>query len=71
MTKNSLFSSQGSFLIGVDMDEANKVDILDLVKAKKAADGTVYAPRYDMNSDGAVDEEDVTIIKKQLFKTVD
>lgn len=68
MAKNSLFSAQGSFLVGVDIDEANKVDIIDLVKAKKASLGLIEAPRLDMNDDGVVDEQDVTIIKRRLFE---
>lgn len=70
MAKNSLFSAQGSFLVGVDIDEANKVDIMDLVRSKKAAMGIIDAPRYDMNADGSVDDADVTAIKKQLFKNI-
>lgn len=68
MAKNSLFSAQGSFLVGVDMDEANKVDIIDLVKAKKASLGQIEAPRLDMNEDGVVNDADITIIKKKLFE---
>ena len=61
MAKNSLLSAQGSFLVGVDIDIANELDVIDLVRAKKAALGLIEAPRYDMNGDGVVDEEDIKI----------
>ena len=67
MNKNSLFSSQGSFLVGVDVDKANEITIVDLVRAKKAAAGLIEAPIYDMNGDGVVDEKDIAIIKKKLL----
>ena len=67
MNKNILFSSQGSFLIGVDIDKANELQVKDLVRAKKAAAGLIDAPRYDMNGDGVVDEADIAIIRKKLL----
>ena len=69
MNKNSLFSAQGSFLIGVDVDEANKLDILDLIRAKKAASGVIEAPRYDMDGDGDVDNTDIKAITNELLQT--
>lgn len=69
MNKNSLFSAQGSFLIGVDVDEANKLDILDLIRVKKAASGVLEAPRYDMDNDGDVDATDVQIVTNELLQT--
>lgn len=68
MAKNGLFSAQGSFLIGVDVDKANEIDIIDLVRAKKATLGIINAPRYDMNGDGVVNEEDIKIIRKKLLE---
>ena len=70
MAKNSLLSAQGSFLVGVDIDIANELDVIDLVRAKKAALGLIEAPRYDMNGDGVVDEEDIKIIRQQLIKAL-
>ena len=67
MAKNSLFSSQGSFMVGVDVDSANRLDAIDLVRAKKAALGLINAPRYDLNGDGVVDVEDVKIIRQQIL----
>ena len=67
MAKNSLFSAQGSFLVGVDVDKKNEVDVIDIVRAKKAAAGLIDAPRYDMNGDGVVDEADVKELRKVLL----
>lgn len=67
MSKNSLFSAQGSFLVGVDVDKKSEFDVTDLVRAKKAALGLIEAPRYDMNGDGVVDEEDIKIIRKKIL----
>jgi hypothetical protein len=70
MAKNSLFSAQGSFLVGVDVDKKNEVDVIDLVRAKKAAAGLIDAPRYDMNGDGVVDETDILSIRKKILDSV-
>ena len=67
MSKNSLFASQGSFLVGVDEDIKNAMTIQDLLKAKKAAAGLIEAPIYDMNNDGVVDEKDIDIIRSMLL----
>lgn len=67
MSKNSLLSAQGSFLVGVDVDKANELDVLDLVRAKKAAAGLIQAPIYDMNADGVVDDTDISLIKQKLL----
>ena len=70
MNKNSLLSSQGSFLVGVDVDVANTFTVKDLVRAKKAAAGIINAPRYDLNNDGVVDEEDLALIRKKRLGIV-
>lgn len=67
MSKNSLLSAQGSFLVGVDVDKANEVTVVDLVRAKKAIAGVIQAPDVDMNSDGVVNDTDVRIIKDRLL----
>ena len=71
MSKNSLFSAQGSFLVGVDVDKANEVTIVDLIRAKKAAAGLIEAPDCDWNGDGVVDEKDILLIKKKLLNIRD
>ena len=68
MSKNSLLSAQGSFLVGVDVDKANVVTVVDLVRAKKAVEGIIKAPDCDMNNDGIVDETDILAIKQKLLK---
>lgn len=67
MNKNSLFSSQGSFLIGVDTEKKNEMSLIDLVKAEKEAAGITSTLKYDLNGDGAVDSKDIVIIKKKLL----
>lgn len=67
MSKNSLLSAQGSFLVGVDVDKANEVTVVDLVRAKKASSGLIEAPIYDMNGDGVINDTDIRIIKDRLL----
>ena len=68
MNKNVLLSAQGSFLIGVDVDEANRFDVTDLVRAKKMAAGIKEpAPRLDFDSDGDVDDADVRKLKRIML----
>lgn len=68
MNKPLLFSMQGSFLLGVDVDEANEYDILDLIRAKKMATGIIdSAPRFDFDNDGDVDEADVRKLKNIML----
>jgi hypothetical protein len=69
MAKNSLFSAQGSFLVGVDVDIANEMDVIDIVRAKKAALGMLEAPRYDMDNDGDVDNEDIATVRELAMKS--
>lgn len=66
MNKNSLLSSQGSFLVGVDVDVLNTFTMKDLVRAKKAQLGLINAPRYDINNDGVVDDEDLNYIRGKI-----
>lgn len=68
MGKNSMFSSQGSFLIAVDVDSSNMYDIIDFIKAKKESMGIYDTIRYDLNNDGVVDEEDIAAIKTKLLQ---
>ena len=70
MAKNSLFSAQGSFLVGVDVDTANKMDVIDLVRAKKTKLGLINDTNYDMDNDGDVDDEDITTVRKLVMKSV-
>lgn len=65
MSKNSLLSMQGSFLLGVDASKS--WDIIDLIRAKKAAAGLISDLTYDVDGDGAVTESDVTAIRKTLL----
>ena len=67
MNNNCLFSLQGSFLLGIDIEEANKLTLKSLIRAAKAKEGIIYAPRYDMNKDGVIDEVDLTVIKRALL----
>ena len=67
MNNNALFSLQNSLVIGVEPEVANKLTLKNLVRAKKAQAGIIEAPRYDMNSDGIIDETDITIIRKNLL----
>lgn len=68
MSKNALFSAQGSYLVGVDVDEANKCDLLDLIRTKKMAEGMIEtAPRYDWDGDGDVDGNDVKKVRNILL----
>ena len=66
MSKNSLLSAQGSFLVGVDTSVSNIFTVKDLVRAKKAAAGLIEAPRYDINNNGVVDEEDLAFIRRRI-----
>lgn len=68
MSKNALFSAQGSYLVGVDADEANKCDLLDLIRTKKMAEGMIEtALRYDWDGDGDVDGNDVKKVRNILL----
>ena len=68
MSKNALLSAQGSFLVGVDVDEANRFDVTDLIRAKKMAAGLKDpAPRLDFDNDGDVDGDDVNKLKKIML----
>lgn len=67
MGKNSLFSSQGSFLLAVDADLRREYTVVDLVKAKKEAAGIYDTTYYDFNRDGVVDGNDIIILKKKLL----
>ena len=70
MAKNSLFSAQGSFLVGVDVDVANTMDVIDLVRAKKTALGIINDTNYDMDNDGDIDTEDITAVRKLVMKSI-
>lgn len=68
MNKNSLLSSQGSYLIVVDIDVANDCDILDLIRTKKIIRGEYESGlRYDWDGDGDVDEADIEALKRKLL----
>lgn len=69
MNNNCLFTLQGSLVIGVEPETANKLTVKNLVRAKKAQAGIIEAPRYDMNGDGVIDDIDISIIKKELFSS--
>lgn len=69
MAKNSLFSAQGSFLVGVDVDKANEMDVIDVVRAKKTALGLIDDTSYDMDNDGDVDNDDITTVRKLAMKS--
>lgn len=68
MGKNSMLSSQGSFLVAVDTEKANELDIIDLVRAEKEATGIYDTTRYDFNNNGVTDEDDIKFIKQKLLK---
>lgn len=68
MGKNSMLSSQGSFLVAVDTEKANELDIIDLVRAEKEAEGVYSTTRYDFNNNGVTDEDDIKFIKQKLLK---
>ena len=69
MAKNSLLSAQGSFLVGVDVDKANEMDVIDVVRAKKTALGLIDDTSYDMDNDGDVDNDDITTVRKLAMKS--
>lgn len=68
MGKNSMLSSQGSFLVAVDTEKANELDIIDLIRAKKEAAGIYDTIKYDFNNNGVTDEDDIKLIKQRLLK---
>lgn len=67
MGKNSMLSSQGSFLVAVDTEKANELDIIDLVRAEKEAEGVYDTAEYDFNGNGVTDENDIDFIRKKLL----
>ena len=46
-----------------DVDNNGVVDIGDVLKVRLAADGIIEEPRADLNYDGDVDDEDVSLVK--------
>lgn len=68
MNKNSLFSMQGSFLLGVDItSKLENMTVKDLVRAIKAKNGEIVDLSYDFNANGVVDDEDIATLRKILL----
>jgi len=65
MNKNSLFSMQGSVMLGVNIDDL--YNITDLIRAKKVMAGVVVDLSYDFNGNGVVDDDDIATLRSILI----